>query len=641
MFSESAGGTMPETLTESFCERCGTRYTFESVAQPTQKRLGKFKVLSKGLKNFVMDDAVALDEALAQARTDEERTVVSQQLDAFHDTFNFCMSCRQYTCANCWNDVEGRCQTCAPLVGADSVNQTASPGKSRATKGAKRPTAPSIDDLAWPTTDLRRFDQAGATEPAPNPTAAKPAADIPAAAKPALDGAQPNPQPGAAHGGAGVVAPEAWPELPSLADRLRKVAATPTESTELPVAWPTVDRAPDRPAAAGAAAIPEAQTPPGGDSTTPRPAAPSGFAPGANIDEALEAYEADRRRDEADVARELARAKAAREAAALEAAAKEAAAREVAAKKAAAREAAAREAAARDAAAKEAAARQAAALENAAREAAAAREQLARESAARVAAAKEAAARELAGKQAAARAVAEREEGERQAAERFIAEREAAQRLAAEHEAAQREAAERLIAEREEAHREAAEREAAEVEAAQLEAAQLEAAQLEAAAREALARQAAEREEAARDAEARRAEQAARDTSRGARQLRGDDRVEMPAWPVEPGLDTPTRRDRRRLPAQPHPIAASPESVRAEEPPQWPNEPAVDNLAFLANRTAAAARGMEEVWASSTRDLLGAAGAASAPAGVHECVSCGLSLSATARFCRRCGTRQA
>jgi hypothetical protein len=26
--------------------------------------------------------------------------------------------------------------------------------------------------------------------------------------------------------------------------------------------------------------------------------------------------------------------------------------------------------------------------------------------------------------------------------------------------------------------------------------------------------------------------------------------------------------------------------------------------------------------------------------GVQSCVSCGLSLSATARFCRRCGTRQ-
>ena len=27
---------------------------------------------------------------------------------------NFCLSCRQYTCSDCWNTVEGRCLSCAP-----------------------------------------------------------------------------------------------------------------------------------------------------------------------------------------------------------------------------------------------------------------------------------------------------------------------------------------------------------------------------------------------------------------------------------------------------------------------------------------------------------------------------------------------
>ena len=107
---------MPEILTESFCERCGTRYTFESTA-PRGKRIGRFKTLSKGLKNFVMSDDIALDEALASARSEDERETVAQQLDAFHKTFNFCMSCRQYTCSNCWNEPEGRCLTCAPHLG--------------------------------------------------------------------------------------------------------------------------------------------------------------------------------------------------------------------------------------------------------------------------------------------------------------------------------------------------------------------------------------------------------------------------------------------------------------------------------------------------------------------------------------------
>jgi hypothetical protein len=105
---------MTEIITESFCERCGTRYTFEA-AIPKKRRIGKLKVLSKGLKNYVLSDDASLDEALAEARSDAQREVSGGQLDAFHQTFQFCMSCRQYTCANCWNEPEGRCLTCAPL----------------------------------------------------------------------------------------------------------------------------------------------------------------------------------------------------------------------------------------------------------------------------------------------------------------------------------------------------------------------------------------------------------------------------------------------------------------------------------------------------------------------------------------------
>ena len=112
------GGPMAEVLTESFCERCGTRYTFES-AQPRVKRLKGVKVLSRGLKNFVLSDDSSLDEAMAAARSDTDREITAQQLDAFHQTFNFCMTCRQYTCANCWNEAEGTCLTCAPHLGRE------------------------------------------------------------------------------------------------------------------------------------------------------------------------------------------------------------------------------------------------------------------------------------------------------------------------------------------------------------------------------------------------------------------------------------------------------------------------------------------------------------------------------------------
>ena len=137
---------MPEILTESFCERCGTRYTFESAAPRKTRRLGQFKTLSKGMKNWVMSDDTSLDEAMAAARNDDDRELTSQQLDAFHATFNFCMTCRQYTCANCWNTAEGRCLTCAPHLGHEILP-------------APFPDQPAFEPMrieaeAWPEMDL-------------------------------------------------------------------------------------------------------------------------------------------------------------------------------------------------------------------------------------------------------------------------------------------------------------------------------------------------------------------------------------------------------------------------------------------------------------------------------------------------------
>ena len=137
---------MPEILTESFCERCGTRYTFESAAPRKARRLSSFKTLSKGLKNYVLSDDTSMDEAMAAARSDEEREATAQQLDAFHATFNFCMNCRQYTCGNCWNQAEGRCLTCAPNLGQE-ILPAAFPNEIPF-RGAQ------FADDAWPTADL-------------------------------------------------------------------------------------------------------------------------------------------------------------------------------------------------------------------------------------------------------------------------------------------------------------------------------------------------------------------------------------------------------------------------------------------------------------------------------------------------------
>ena len=164
---------MAEILTESFCERCGTRYTFESAAP--KARLKGLKVMSRGFRNFVMSDDTSMDEAMAAARNETDREQTSHQLDAFHKTFNFCMSCRQYTCGNCWNEAEGRCLSCAPHLGQDVMpapfGSVAAPDPF-SLSGAESngdedrnvydlSSAPA-EPLAWPTSDLMREAEAAA-----------------------------------------------------------------------------------------------------------------------------------------------------------------------------------------------------------------------------------------------------------------------------------------------------------------------------------------------------------------------------------------------------------------------------------------------------------------------------------------------
>ena len=110
--------SLPEALTESFCERCGTRYEF---AAPTQlNTMRKTRGLISGLKNYIMSQD-ALGDAVGDAMRSEEEALASHQLEAFHESFNFCINCRQYTCLNCWNDDAGRCRTCVPIAGTDDL----------------------------------------------------------------------------------------------------------------------------------------------------------------------------------------------------------------------------------------------------------------------------------------------------------------------------------------------------------------------------------------------------------------------------------------------------------------------------------------------------------------------------------------
>ena len=585
---------MTETLTESFCERCGTRYTFES-ARP-RVRLKGVKVLSRGLKNFVLSDDSSMDEAMAAARNETDRELTSHQLDAFHATFNFCMSCRQYTCPNCWNEREARCLSCAPHLGQEvmpapfpdlpaaavmitdpvSVNGNGSNG------------AAHEDEVTLPDDE---FDFAARLAAL---TGAAPAIDDvrPAAASP--EAAAPDP-----------VEAEAS-ETDVEADGVGAVAATAAPTTAETAAF-TVEEAPletdDRPAtpswlaalAAGAAidAV-RPDEPMTGVTVSDKTAAQTGgllqrFRPSespetrADVEPVVEI--------EAQIEAEVdfqsaAEIEAAARAAELEAAAVAAADLE----------------AAQADAELEAAAVAAADLE-----------------AAQAAAELEAVAQATAELKATAQAIAELEAAAQAAAEletasRFAAERDAAAQAAAALMAAQAAAAIEAAAHAE-AEREAATKAAKLAAAAQAEAARQVAAEMEAAAR-------AEAEAAAAAARA--------------------DVVRQSTWRMvapDPSNDAPFGRPGDPATAnQPSAFVADPNAD-----PQWPSRPGVSatGLPFL-NRPPAPQGGLEALWAESNREVVSTPliPGKSVTGGVQPCLSCGLSLSANARFCRRCGTPQ-
>ncbi len=176
---------MAELLTESFCERCGTRYTFQSSA-PSGSPLGRVRTLGKGLRSFVLNGRMSLSEAMADARHAEEISATTTQLDAFHRTFSFCIDCRQYTCGSCWNADDGRCRSCAPLP-EDLVETTGidAPADAPATPAQPEPgtrvlmaSPPPVE--AWPSIDLAGAPVAPTGAPVAPPSAvpAWPAADL-------------------------------------------------------------------------------------------------------------------------------------------------------------------------------------------------------------------------------------------------------------------------------------------------------------------------------------------------------------------------------------------------------------------------------------------------------------------------------
>jgi ribosomal protein L40E len=102
-----------QDLTDSYCERCGAHHVF---AVSTQKNLSlkNARVLAKGLRNFVLNDGQSMADSMTSARLEDSSSDSIRATEAFHQAFNFCLTCRQYACDNCWNAQAGACLTCAP-----------------------------------------------------------------------------------------------------------------------------------------------------------------------------------------------------------------------------------------------------------------------------------------------------------------------------------------------------------------------------------------------------------------------------------------------------------------------------------------------------------------------------------------------
>ena len=110
---------MSETVLQSFCERCGTRYTSTVPETKPAAEEGRGVLARFGRRSS--------REKPPEPEPTPSSTDPSS--DHFAGTFHFCMDCRQYTCSKCWNAEGGACLSCQPRSqpGATPAGGTSSP----------------------------------------------------------------------------------------------------------------------------------------------------------------------------------------------------------------------------------------------------------------------------------------------------------------------------------------------------------------------------------------------------------------------------------------------------------------------------------------------------------------------------------
>ena len=101
-----------ETMGASSCERCGRPYAVVEGAPGGPLR--RIRVVSKAIGQFARRDRNSLSDAIADVELDEH-------LEFLRHNAHFCLVCRLFTCASCWNEAERRCLSCAPVIGREAV----------------------------------------------------------------------------------------------------------------------------------------------------------------------------------------------------------------------------------------------------------------------------------------------------------------------------------------------------------------------------------------------------------------------------------------------------------------------------------------------------------------------------------------
>lgn len=232
---------MTELLTESFCERCGTRYDLGAAEPLTTAQ--KTRGLMSGLRQFIMSQD-SLSDSIGDAMRAEEDAIAARQIENFQNTFNFCLDCRQYTCPNCWNEDAGRCRSCVPLAGIDDIagyDRRLAALASTAPPPVDEPAAPMLakaEGLAWPSED--ELPRSAEVEPEPVVEPEPIMEPEPALAAESGEGPELEPEPIAPDR----LAPDRWAPEPVLAAEAEPEAPTapePEPPIELPRTTPRRD----------------------------------------------------------------------------------------------------------------------------------------------------------------------------------------------------------------------------------------------------------------------------------------------------------------------------------------------------------------------------------------------------------------